>query len=104
MKTKEKRQELELALIKSIEEILTKKNPEAAKTIRKTTYETAKKLAKKFYKTLKTIPPKTKTVKKVSSTSPKKLIVKRNKATIRLADKVAKKPLKTIVLKAKNKK
>lgn len=103
MKTKEKRQELELALIKSIEEILIKEHPEAAKTIRKITYEAAKKLAKKFFKTLKTVQPKTKSVKNVSSVSPKKLIIKRSKVNTKLSAKVAKKPVKTIVLKTKNK-
>lgn len=104
MKTKEKRQKLELALIKSIDEILIKENSEAAKIIRKTTFETAKKLAKKFYKTVKTVQEKTKTAKKVSSASPKKMTLRRNKANIKLTDIVAKKPVKRVVLKTRNKK
>ncbi|OFY85513.1 MAG: hypothetical protein A3F72_10085 [Bacteroidetes bacterium RIFCSPLOWO2_12_FULL_35_15] len=104
MKTKEKRQKLELALIKSIEEILIKEDSEAAKTIRKITYEAAKRLAKKFYKTVKTVQAKTKAVKKVSTAPPKKLIIRRNKANIKLTSRVAKKPVRTVVLKTRNKK
>lgn len=52
MNKKELRKELELVLIKAIEEVLTKKNAFVPAKIRKTTYEASKNVAKKFYKTL----------------------------------------------------
>jgi hypothetical protein len=104
MKTKEKRQELELAIVKVLEGVLIKEHPEVGKMIRKTTFESAKKLAKKFYKTLKILQPKSKPAKKVPSAPPKKLTLQRTKVNTKLTAKVAKKPVKTIVLKAGNKK
>ena len=56
MNKKELRKELELTLVKTIEEVLSKKNSEASKKIRKTTYEASKTIAKKFYKSLKEKP------------------------------------------------
>jgi len=53
MNKKELRKELELVLVKTIEEVLNKRNSETAKKIRKTTYEGSKTIAKKFYKSLK---------------------------------------------------
>ena len=61
MNKKELRKELELALVKSIEDVLSKKNSVASKKVRKTTYEASKAVAKKFYKSLKEkAKPKTK--------------------------------------------
>lgn len=54
MDKKELRKELELALIKLIQDALNKRNALIAKEIQKTTNESAKNIAKKFYKTLKT--------------------------------------------------
>lgn len=56
MNKKELRKELELTLVKAIEEVLSKKNSEATKKIRKTTYDASKSVAKKFYKSLKEKP------------------------------------------------
>ncbi len=53
MTKKELRKELELTLVKTIEEVLSKKNPDNAKKLRKTTQEASKVVAKKFYKSLK---------------------------------------------------
>jgi hypothetical protein len=53
MNKKELRKELELTLVKTIEEVLSKKNAESAKKIRKTTHESSKAIAKKFYKAIK---------------------------------------------------
>ncbi len=53
MNKKELRKELELSLIKVIEETLNKKNPEAGKEIKKATHQASKSVAKKFYKAIK---------------------------------------------------
>jgi len=53
MNKKELRKELELTLVKTIEEVLSKKNAESAKKVRKTTHEASKTIAKKFYKAMK---------------------------------------------------
>jgi hypothetical protein len=61
------RKELELRLVKTIEEVLSKQNAEAVAKIRKTTVEACKLIAKKFSKTLKQkteVTIKTKPVKK----------------------------------------
>lgn len=52
MSKKELRKELELTLTKSLEEVLSKRNVEVAKKIRKTTYEASKMVAKKFLKNI----------------------------------------------------
>ncbi len=54
MDKKELRKELELTLIKLIQDALNKRNALIAKEIQKTTNESAKNIAKKFYKILKT--------------------------------------------------
>lgn len=80
MNKKELRKELELTLVKAIEEVLNKKNSEATKKIRKTTYDASKSVAKKFYKSLKEKPkakakpkskPATKAKAKTSTPAPK---------------------------------
>lgn len=58
MKKKELRKELELTLIKAIEEPLNKRNAEAARKIREITFGAAKIIAKKFYKSVKPKAPK----------------------------------------------
>jgi hypothetical protein len=58
MNKKELRKELELILVKTIEEVLTKRNSTIPAKIRKTTFEASKSVAKKFYKALKTKAPK----------------------------------------------
>jgi hypothetical protein len=55
MSKKELRKELELTLTKSLEEVLSKRNVEVAKKIRKTTYEASKMVAKKFLKNIEPI-------------------------------------------------
>jgi hypothetical protein len=62
MNKKELRKELELNLIKGMEEVLNKQNSEVSKKIRKTTHEASKKVAKKFYKALKLVSGSSKTV------------------------------------------
>lgn len=76
------RKELELILVKTIEGVLTSRNVEATKKIKKTTTDSSKTIAKKFYKTIKTVSTK----KPVPSKKP------------------AKKPVRSIVTKAKIKK
>ena len=58
MSKKELRKELELTLIKTLEEVLNKQNAAATSKISKTTHEASKMVAKKFYKTIKSIPEK----------------------------------------------
>ncbi len=53
MSTKILRKELELTLIKTIEDVLTKVNVGAAKKVNKSTREASKTIAKKFFKTIK---------------------------------------------------
>jgi hypothetical protein len=55
MSKKELRKELELTLTKSLEEVLSKRNVDVAKKIRKTTYEASKMVAKKFMKNMQPI-------------------------------------------------
>jgi len=55
MSKKELRKELELVLIKAIEDVLKKRNAEAAQKIIKTTYEASKTVAKKFLKNIQPI-------------------------------------------------
>lgn len=55
MSKKELRKELELILLKSIEEVLSKRNAEVAKKIRKTSQEASKMVAKKFLKNIQPI-------------------------------------------------
>lgn len=52
MSKKELRKELELSLLKALEDILNKKNAEITKKIRKTSQEASKIVAKKFFKNL----------------------------------------------------
>lgn len=53
MSNKILRKELELTLVKTIEDVLTKVNPAAAGKIKKSTQEASKTVAKKFFKTIK---------------------------------------------------
>lgn len=55
MNKKELRKELELTLVKSLEEVLSKRNVEVTKKIRKTTHEASKMVAKKFLKNIQPI-------------------------------------------------
>ncbi|MES2284992.1 MAG: hypothetical protein V4547_04825 [Bacteroidota bacterium] len=55
MSKKELRKELELTLTKSLEEVLSKRNVEVAKKIRKTTNEASKMVAKKFLKNMQSL-------------------------------------------------
>ncbi|MES2139819.1 MAG: hypothetical protein V4511_08915 [Bacteroidota bacterium] len=88
MSKKELRKELELTLTKSLEEVLSKRNVEVAKKIRKTTYEASKMVAKKFLKNIQS-PTKNKAItpiggvkkviipiKKVMDPSDKKSLIK----------------------------
>ena len=72
MNKKALRKELELNLIKGMEDVLNNHNHEASKKIRKITYEASKTVAKKFVKALKSISgnkiPVAKGDKKISST------------------------------------
>ena len=70
MNKKQQRKELEVTLVKTIEDILISINPEAARDVVEITYGAAKILAKKFYKAVKhteekkEIPAKKKTATK----------------------------------------
>jgi hypothetical protein len=92
MNKKELRKQLELALVKTIEDTLNKIDSENPKKIRKTTYESSKNIAKKFYKTLnsetkvvkaqknkKIIPLKTPVVKQAKAPNKKAKIVTKSK-------------------------
>ncbi len=71
MNKKQQRKELEVTLVKTIEDLLLSINPEAARDVLEITYGAAKILAKKFYKAVKhteekkETPVKKKPVKKV---------------------------------------
>ncbi len=69
MSKKELRKKLELTLTKSLEEVLSKRNVEVAKKIRKTTQEASKMVAKKFLKNIQAI---------TESKAPSIKIVKKN--------------------------
>lgn len=78
MSNKILRKELELTLVKTIEEVLTKVNPGVAGKIKKSTQEASKIVAKKFFKTIKSEAkikktPGKKVVKKTAVT-PKKQV------------------------------
>ncbi len=60
MDKKKNRKELEITLVKGIEDILKKNNATASKKITKTTQEAAKYIAKKFYKAMKPVAVKAK--------------------------------------------
>lgn len=73
MNKKELRKALELELVKSIEEQLTKKNSGIAKQLKKHIETAARLLAKKYVKQLKAkAAPKKTAVKSVKKASPKK--------------------------------
>lgn len=94
MSKKELRKELELTLVKTIEEVLNKQNTVATSKIRKTTHEASKMVAKKFLKIIKSIaeikivtPPKTVKkallpIKKVVVKAPKIPLAKGKKVSI----------------------
>lgn len=86
MNKKELRKELELTLVKTIEEVLSKKNAESAKKIRKTTYEAGKMIAKKFYKAAKekkVTKPAVKTKSKTVAKTKAKVVTPAKKAKIK---------------------
>jgi hypothetical protein len=66
------RKQLELTLVKTIDDILTKVNAVAAKKIKKSAQEASKTIAKKFFKTIKS---EEKTKKKPSGIVVKKTVV-----------------------------
>jgi hypothetical protein len=73
------RKELELILVKTIEGVLTMRNVEAAKKIKKTTADSSKNIAKKFYKTIKTVSSKKPTPSKNSAKKPARPVVTKAK-------------------------
>lgn len=79
MSKKDLRKELEIELVKVIENYLNKSDEETTEKIRKTTYEASKKIAKKFYKAIKSENDKQPTaiaLKKVSPNPVKKAVKK----------------------------
>jgi hypothetical protein len=82
MNKKALRKQLELALIKAIEETLNKRNALAAGQIKKKVNEASKLIAKKFYKTIKELknenpvqrlaPARKPAAKKTAAKAPKK--------------------------------
>jgi hypothetical protein len=84
------RKELELRLVKTIDEVLSKQNATAAASIRKTTVEACKLIAKKFSKTLKQkteVAIKTKPVKTVKKKANAKTVVKKVKTVKKVKSK-----------------
>jgi hypothetical protein len=78
MSKKELRKQLEILLVKAIQEVLIKSDAETAKKVRKITYESSKNIAKKFYKSLKTeVKISVKPAKKRSSIKKSKPVVKK---------------------------
>lgn len=81
MDKKELRKQLELALLKSIEETVSKLNPKVGVAMRKNNHKHSKDIAKKFYKTLKNLSekkeaPVKKTIKKAVKKKPAKPLKK----------------------------
>lgn len=83
MNKKALRKELEQLLVKTIEGVLTTRNNEAAKKIKKTILQSSKAVSKKFYKALKT-----------KASIAKKQVPSKT---------IAKKPVKSAITKAKAK-
>lgn len=80
MSNKEQRKELELLIVKSIEEVLSQKNSEASIKIKKTSALVSKIIAKKFIKAIKSI---TSTKSKVTkpAIAPKKTVASKANVT-----------------------
>ncbi len=100
MSQKKLRKELTVSLLKGIEEVLNKHNPEISTKIRKTTLDVSKTVAKKFVKALKELPEKaiaSKTAKKLSEPA-KNFRITDNK-TVSVAPKKKIVPLKSKVKK-----
>jgi hypothetical protein len=78
MNKKEARKQLELALLKSIEDTLNKHNEIASKKIRKANLKHTKEIAKKFYKTISKLaePKKVQkaSIKPTKKSAPKKAV------------------------------
>ncbi|MBL7883712.1 MAG: hypothetical protein JNL69_06560 [Bacteroidia bacterium] len=75
---KEQRKQLELELLKQIEQTLNKHNPVATKKVAKTIQEISKKIAKKFQKAIPSTIVQSKNLKK--TTSIKKIAAKKGTA------------------------
>ncbi len=88
MSNKILRKELELTLVKTIEDVLTKANPLATKKIKKATQEAAKSVAKKFFKTIK--------LEAKIKKAPSKIVAQK---TTLIPKKVVKAPIKRIAQK-----
>jgi hypothetical protein len=73
------RKELELILVKTIEGVLTTHNVEATKKIKRTTTDASKTIAKKFYKTIKTVSTKKPATSKNSAKKPVRSVVTKAK-------------------------
>lgn len=86
MSKKELRKELELILIKTIEEVLNKRNAEATKKIKKATQDASKMVAKKFLKIIKTLTENKiltpKNIVKKTSTPIKKVVIPYSKKIV----------------------
>ena len=84
MNKKQLRKDLELALVKNLEDLLISINPEAAKKVDEIIFGAAKIIAKKFYKSIKQKeekeaekkpePAKKKAVKPLAKATPKKAV------------------------------
>jgi predicted transposase YdaD len=83
MNKKHLRKELELSLVKAIEDLLISKNPEAAKQVDEIIFGASRIIAKKFYKSIKhkeekkveakKVAPKKKAAKAAPKSSPEKV-------------------------------
>ncbi len=88
MNKKQLRKDLEVTLVKTIEDLLISVNPDAAKNVSDIIYGASKILAKKFYKSVKnkeekkTASPKKKTSKKAAKPASKPAAKKTTKPSV----------------------
>ncbi len=99
MNKKQLRKDLELALVKNIEDLLISIHPEACKEVDEIIYGASRIIAKRFYKSIKQ-----KTEKKTVKKEPKTTKATAPKATAKKAIQPPVKNNKTVATKNKNKK
>jgi len=99
MNKKQLRKDLELALVKNIEDLLISIHPEASKEVDEIIFGASRIIAKRFYKSIKQ-----KTEKKTVKKQPKKTKAPTPKTTTKKAIQPPVKDKKTVDTKNKNKK
>ena len=103
MNKKHLRKELELSLVKTIEDLLISINPEGAKNVDEIIFGASRIIAKKFYKSLKIKEDKKEEKKEVKKVE-KKASVTKKKAADTTSKSTPKKATKPAAKKAKSKK